>query len=353
MLVFKLCRPEAQSVAVVSTDIPGAAAGGIHPMTRDETGMWHFAAAQPLPAGEYGYNFSIDGTETFDPNGREWAQKWTGISAIATVEAGGQSASHWSADVPHGAISEIRYWSPALGIRRKAVVYTPPGYMNGDASYPVLYLVHGAGGSSTSWTDLGAANVIMDNLIAGGAALPMIVVMPDGHAPIRALGTMADTEDFGADLHDVLIPYIDSNFRTVADAPRRAMAGLSMGGRHTIYNGLTRSDHFRFIGIFSMGMGYESDAQGLRPDNGRLNDYLARYDAGLRRSAQELELVWFGMGTEDFLHFTAAPLNQMMDEYGIEHTYFESGGGHTWINWRDYLERFAPLLFRDRETGGQ
>ncbi len=347
------CKPEADSVALKG-DFPGMPMGvpnGV-PMVRDATGMWSLELPAAVPPGRYGYSLVIDGVETFDPRATGWSIGWTGISAIAEIEGDGSSPWRWDATVPHGAVSQISYWSEALGLRRTAKIYTPPGYMaGGDTRYPVLYLVHGAGGSPDSWTSQGAANLILDNLIAQGKAEPMIVVMPNGHVPLKTGDANVDTNDFGDDLHQALIPYVDSHFRTLADADHRAMAGLSMGGRHTIYNGLPRSDAFQAIGIFSMGIGYSFDANGLGPDDAQTRAYVEAKRDGLKQSGEDMGLVYFAMGKDDILHFTAAPLLGVMDEFGIDHIYNDSEGGHDWINWRDYLVDFAPRLFRnDGET---
>jgi enterochelin esterase family protein len=202
----------------------------------------------------------------------------------------------------------------------------------------VLYLVHGAGDSYESWTSVGHAHLILDNLIAEGKARPMIVVMPFGHTPDRPGANVLANTDFGDDLIKDLIPYVDGHFRTLADQPNRAMAGLSMGGSHTLRFGLTHPELFDHVGIFSMGLGLQG--------NNDVSAYESANDAALKQAAQELDLVYYAMGKDDFLYDTVAPTRAMLDKYGIDHVYNESGGGHTWINWRRYLADFAPRLFR-------
>jgi len=168
----------------------------------------------------------------------------------------------------------------------------------------------------------------------------MIVVMPFGHTPDRPGSDLLANTDFGDDLIKDLIPYVDANFRTKADQPDRAMAGLSMGGSHTLRFGLTHPELFDHIGIFSMGLG-------LGPQGGKdVTAYEAANDAALKRAAQDLDLVYYAMGKDDFLYGTVAPTRAMFARYGIHDVYNESGGGHTWINWRRYLADFAPRLFR-------
>jgi enterochelin esterase family protein len=214
--------------------------------------------------------------------------------------------------------------------------------MSGAERYPVLYLVHGAGDSYDSWTSVGHAHLILDNLIAEGKARPMIVVMPFGHTPDRPNanggGNILANTDFGDDLIEDLIPAIDGQFRTLADQENRAMAGLSMGGSHTLRFGLTHPELFDHIGIFSMGLGLQG--------NNDVAAYEAANAAALKRAAQDLDLAYYAMFKDDFLYGTVAPTRAMLTRHGIEHHYNESGGGHTWINWRRYLADFAPRLFR-------
>jgi enterochelin esterase family protein len=167
----------------------------------------------------------------------------------------------------------------------------------------------------------------------------MIIVMPAGHTPERsgAPGMLGNT-DFGDDLHKDLIPQIDASFRTLKAADRRAMAGLSMGGAHTIQFGLTHPEAFRYIGIFSMGLGMGGNEEDVKR-------YEQANAAALARSAKEMKLVYYAMGKDDFLYGTVAPTRAMLDRQKIRHVYNESGGGHTWINWRRYLEDLLPRLF--------
>jgi enterochelin esterase family protein len=216
--------------------------------------------------------------------------------------------------------------------------------MNGTAKYPVLYLVHGAGDSEEAWSRTGHANLILDNLIAAGKAKPMIVVMPNGHTPARpdANGDadILNNQDFGNDLLKDLLPYIESHFRTIASADARAMAGLSMGGVHTFNFGLTHPELFHSIGIFSSGLG-------IGPNGA---DAIAAYekanDAALKRGARDLDLVYYAIGSDDPFSGVLPATRAMFDKYGIEYSFHPSDGGHTWINWRRYLNEFAPLLFR-------
>jgi enterochelin esterase family protein len=211
--------------------------------------------------------------------------------------------------------------------------------MNGSDAYPVLYLVHGAGDSDDSWTSVGRANYILDNLIAGGKAKPMIIVMPAGHTPPREGADMLTNTDFGDDLIKDLMPFVEGHFRTINTADARAMAGLSMGGAHTINFGLPHPELFHAIGIFSMGLGMNDDLK-------QVETYRERNAAALKRAATDIKFVYYGMGKDDFLYGTVKPTRALLDQYGIKTIYNESTGGHTWINWRRYFYDFAPRLFR-------
>lgn len=287
-VTFRLCAPQAQRVKLISNDMDGVIQlgpqGGL-PMTRDDSGLWTVTTPVPVPADNYRYNFEVDGARVPDPLATTFSRERAGINSTVEIAGPAGAFQAWNPAVAHGVVSRVEYWSAPLGAKRGAYVYTPPGYMNGTERYPVLYLVHGAGDSADSWTEVGHANVILDNLLAAGDVQPMIIVMPFGHTPDRpaAVGApiLANT-DFGDDLHSALIPYIDSNFRTRADAAHRAMAGLSMGGAHTIRFGLTRPDVFSRVGVFSMGLG-------MGPTD--VADYTAANDAMLRRSAQDMQLV--------------------------------------------------------------
>lgn len=341
-VTFRLCAPDATTVQVASADLPGIVPFGTATpglaMTRGADGVWSVTTAKPVEADNYRYTFLVNGVVVPDPQSTTFSKERTGTRS--TFEMPGPAGAFQSYDraVPHGLVAVFEYWSTSLNMKRRAHVYLPPGYAKGSAKYPVLYLVHGAGDSDDSWTSTGHANYILDNLIAAGKAKPMIVVMPAGHTPDRPGANLLGNQDFGNDLLKDLIPAIDKGFRTDARPQSRAMAGLSMGGAHTIQFGLPHSDVFRYIGIFSMGLGMnnQDDIKRYEQQNG----------AALARSGKELKLVYYAMGKDDFLHGTAAPTRAMLDRAGIRHVYNESSGGHTWINWRRYLEDFAPRLFR-------
>lgn len=345
-VTFRLCAPAARDVLLTSTDIPSVIPMGFPQgtppgltMVKDATGLWAVTTPGPIPADTYRFAFRVDGVKTVDSLGKTFSEELKGVNSTFEVKGSEGAFQTWQANVPHGAVATIEYWSRSLGIKRRAHIYTPPGYTKGSSKYPVLYLVHGSGDSDDSWTSVGHANLILDNLFAAGGAVPMIVVMPDGHTPLREGVMTLDNPDFGKDLIEDLIPYVDANYRSDARPQARAMAGLSMGGSHTLRNGLTHPDLFRWIGVFSMGFG-------AGDDRGRVGEFSKANDAALKRSARELKLLYLAMGRDDFLHETVAPTRAMFDRYHIAHVYNESGGGHEWPNWRRYLADFAPRLFR-------
>jgi enterochelin esterase family protein len=345
-VTFRICAPEADEVRVTSADVADAIPTGFEPgtpsglaMTKDATGLWSVTTEKPVAPDTYRYAFRVHGVKVPNPQGTTYSEERVGTNSTFEVLGPEGEFQTWKTDVPHGVVSEIEYWSDTLGMKRRAHVYTPPGYMKGAGDYPVLYLIHGAGDSDDSWTSVGHANAILDNLIAAGKARPMIVVMPFGHTPERQGANMLANTDFGGDLIEDLIPHIDAQFRTIAAPEARAMAGLSMGGAHTIQFGLTNPALFSHVGIFSMGLGVGGNMDQIR-------QYEAANDAALNRAAEDMKLVYYAMGSDDFLYGTVVPTRALFDKYGIEHVYNESDGGHTWINWRRYLADFAPRLFR-------
>ncbi|MBK9253595.1 MAG: esterase [Proteobacteria bacterium] len=342
-VTFRLCAPEATVVHLASTDLPGIVPFGANTpglvMTRDAMGIWSVTTASPVAPDNYRYNFLVNGAVVPDPLATTFSKERAGTRSTFEMPGAAGAFQSYDRNVPHGLVSVFEYWSATLGIKRSAYVYLPPGYARNSKRYPVLYLVHGAGDSQDEWTSTGHAHYILDNLIAAGKAKPMIIVMPAGHTPDRPGANMLGNQDFGNDLHKDLIPAIDAAFRTEAKAPSRAMAGLSMGGAHTLQFGLPRPDVFRYVGVFSMGLGL-----------GGNQDDIKRYEqqnaAALARAAKEMKLVYYAMGKDDFLYATVAPTRAMLDRAGIGHLYNETGGGHTWINWRRYLDDLAPRLFR-------
>jgi enterochelin esterase-like enzyme len=249
--------------------------------------------------------------------------------------------------VPHGTVQSHVYKSKALGTDRKVVVYTPPNYETSTDRFPVLYLLHGAGSTETSWTERGRAHVILDNLIADGKLKPMVVVMPYGYAFARAAGARGDAaenktqrEGFTKDFIEDVIPMIDASFRVYGDREHRAIAGLSLGGAQSLAIGLSRTDLFSRVAGFSSAMGAANN-----PETGGVDFEKVLADA-VRLNSQ-LKLLWVGCGTEDTLFESNRDFSALLSKHKIEHTFRVTGGAHTFAVWQRYLNEVAPLLFED------
>ena len=340
-VTFRLCAPEATEVLVTSSDYAPAIPLGFGgppglAMTKDTSGLWSATTAAPFEAGTFRYNFRVNGARVPDPQATRFSHERVGTNSVLEVPGEEGAFQAYDPKIAHGVVSTVEYWSTTLNAKRRAHVYTPPGYMKGATRYPVLYLVHGAGDSDDSWTSVGHANYILDNLIAAGKAKPMIIVMPFGHTPDRPGTDMLTNTDFGNDLLKDVIPYVESNWRTIPGAANRAMAGLSMGGAHTLNFGITHPELFGYAGVFSMGL----------MDTTQLSRYEKANATALARGAKQFKLVYYAVGKDDFLYRSIAPTRALLAKYGIKDVYNESGGGHEWRNWRRYLADMAPRLFR-------
>jgi len=261
-------------------------------------------------------------------------------------------------NVPHGALAEVAYYSSALSKFRRMHVYTPPGYESGKGKYPVFYLLHGASDSDDSWSTVGRAGFIVDNLIAAGKAKPMIVVMPAGHTRNFGFGgpppsgTRPPADEFEQDFMKDILPTIERTYRVQADRKNRAIAGLSMGGGQTLNLFIPNQSMFAYVGVYSSGLfgAFPNRRPGSDPPapsaSGRLpweEQHLAELDnADLKKG---LKLLWFSTGKDDFLLQTTRSTVDLLKKHGFNVAYEESAGGHTWLNWRDYLIKFVPQLF--------
>jgi enterochelin esterase-like enzyme len=251
--------------------------------------------------------------------------------------------------VPHGVVSVVTYYSTVLEKFRRFHIYTPPGYEANQQKYPVLYLLHGANESDQSWSTVGRAGFILDNLIAERAAVPMIVVMPNGHVdqtpPNVAWGVptsdplplRGELVEFAKEFATELIPYVESHYRTIADRPHRAIAGLSMGGTQTLNLAFADLGRFSSVGIFSSGI-----LVGSVPNWEQ--DHLTVLDKPALKNG--LKMIWFKTGSQDPFIGNTKETVEMLKRHGFLVTFEESSGGHSWVNWRNYLHEFAPLLFR-------
>jgi enterochelin esterase family protein len=339
-VVFRLHAPKAESVGVFTTDIPGGF--GPRPMKKGDNGVWELTLG-PVDAGTYRYLFNVDGVLTADC--RNQAVSESNGNAWSVVHVPGSDFMD-TADVPHGAVARVYYRSSALGKDRRLHVYTPPGYEAGTDKYPVLYLLHGAGDSDDSWTSVGRANFILDNLIAAKKAKPMIVVMPCGHTgPFSFIMPSERPKDGGpvgnAKFEDEfvkdILPYVEKHYRVLADRPNRAIAGLSMGGAQTLNLAGSRPKDFGYVGVFSSGVVFDRAADWEKAHKDGLDDDEAK---------KGLKLLWFATGKEDFLLARTKESVELFKKHGYSPAFKESAGGHTWINWQQYLNEFAPQLFR-------
>jgi enterochelin esterase family protein len=334
-------------------------------MVRQADGVWR-VITEPLVPGLHYYTLTVDGVEMADPGSRSFFGGSKYASAVEVPEPG--STFYSIQDVPHGQVREIWYFSKVTGSWRHALVYAPAGYdQNTTERYPVLYLQHGGGEDETGWVRQGHANNILDNLIAGAKAKPMLVVMAYGYArragqPAPDLAgnrvgspefrkTMPDMmAAFEADMTEALIPFIDKTFRTIADRDHRAMAGLSMGGMQTFQVALNHLDVFSHIGGFSGAAGALTLGRDLDPKtdyNGVLADAAA--------FAKKVHVLWLGVGTAEpeRMRDGIRKLHTILTDAGIAHVYQESPGtDHEWQTWRRNLNDFAARLFRGRASVG-
>ena len=314
--------------------------GGTIDMTRGENNVWEVTI--PLPEPEiYTYNFVADGVSVNDPQ-NVMVQR-DGSRYLNMLLVDGERTENYKPAEKRGTVSHPWYDSKILGINRRLTVYTPYGYeANPKAKYPVLYLLHGAGGDEEAWSSMGRTAQILDNLIAKGLAKPMIVVMPNGNPNQQAAQTFglptteydwrdpANRNLYVQSLVEEIVPFIEKNYRTVAKKSHRAIAGLSMGGGHTIAASGMYPEAFDYICPLSMGA--------------KRTDELDAQLQGIKKAGYKL--YWLACGNTDFLFENANELDAALTANGLEHTYFVSEGGHVWANWRLYLNTFAPLLFK-------
>ncbi len=336
--LFRIEAPDAHHVQV---NLPQ----GHFELARGDDGFWT-ATTPPLEPGFHYYAFRVDGAMVFDPGSHAYygaGRHGSGIEVPSPDEA-----FYALTDVPHGDVRFRSYFSEITGQWRQCLVYTPPGYDTAlETRYPVLYLQHGSYEDETSWYYQGRAHLILDNLIAAGKAVPMLVVMDNCYAAYRDADP-ADRRSATAAFPDLvtteLIPMIDRDFRTVADRHHRAIAGLSMGGNMAFRVAVPHFDLFANIGSFSGTM------NGIRPDPLDRHTFADGAFADGAAFNEKIDVLWIGMGTRepDIFPKAIGAFRTMLDESGIDYVYVESEGTrHEWLTWRRALHDFAPRLFRN------
>jgi enterochelin esterase-like enzyme len=340
-ITFRILAPQADAVKLSGTDIPGNRQGA--EMSKDPNGVWEVTLG-PIESGAYRYNFNVDGVSVIDPRNPSTSESNSNTWSLVYIPG---SDFMDTKDVPHGAVAEVTYHSKSLNRFRRMHIYTPPGYESGKGKYPIFYLLHGAFDCDDSWATVGRAGFILDNLIATKKAVPIVIVMPAGHTgPFNFGQGLPKIDPFIEDfVHDVM-PYVEKNYRVYTDRKNRAIAGLSMGGGHTLTLLASHMEKFGYAGIFSSGVFELSGRRRRNSDSGPT--WQQRHAKVLNNSELKkgLELLWFATGKQDFLIETTRRTVDMLRKHGFRVFYKETEGGHTWINWRNYLNEFAPQLFR-------
>jgi enterochelin esterase family protein len=341
-VTFRILAPKAEAVQLASSgDIPGIGFGQAKALTKGTNGVWE-ATVGPLAPGAYRYGFNVDGVTVVDPRNPKTSESNENTWSLVQVPG-----ADWldTRDVPHGAVSEVTYWSSTLKRFRRLHVYTPPGYETGEGKYPIFYLLHGAFDSDHSWSSVGRAGFILDNLFAAGKAKPMVVVMPHGHTGPFRFG-MPLSGEFEPEFVTDIMPQMEKRYRVYTDRQHRAMAGLSMGGAHALNIGIPHLEQFGYLGVYSSGIfGIAGGMGGNQPQGPTFEEQHKAIldDAKLKEG---LKLFWFATGKDDFLVGTSRATVEMFKKHQFNVVYKETEGAHTWDNWRDYLREFVPQLFQ-------
>ena len=361
-VTFRLFAPNADVVQVTGDFLPTQKmevpqvgevdVPGIADLVKNDNGVWEFTTTAPLNPELYSYSFLVDGLRMMDPSNVYMIRDVATVTNVFLIDGKDSRAHYYKVnDVPHGTVSRVWYDSPTLEKKRRMTIYTPPGYEDSNESYPVFYLLHGAGGDEEAWIALGRTAQILDNLIAEGKAEPMIVVMTNGNAVQSAApGESAEgfvvpgmsasrmsRGDFILSFPDV-VNYVDNHYRTKADKQNRAIAGLSMGGFHSLHISKQYPDLFDYIGLFSAAINpmEETDSPVFQDTEGKLKIQFEKHP----------KLYWIAIGDKDFLYDANVEYRKLLDDNGYPYIYYETPDGHIWKNWRIYLTEFAPQLFK-------
>ena len=343
-VTFRLNAPKARAVQV-----SGDFAEGVANMVQNERGVWEYTT-EPLAPELYSYAFTMDGVKIADPANVYQIRDVASVTNYFIV-GGGQADLYLTHDVPHGSIHKDWYYSASEDFTRRLTVYTPAAY-DGKKRFPVLYLLHGIGGDEEAWMDLGRASQILDNLIAKGEAEPMIVVMTNGNIsqqaapgygpegfPVPSMGLPKTMEGSFEAAFPEVVKFIDGKYRTIAKKSGRAIAGLSMGGFHSMHISKEYPDMFNYVGLFSAALNVNGQQQG--------SPIYQNVDQKVdTQFAKGVKLYWIACGNTDFLIQNNRDFMKGLDARGHDYIYYETEGGHIWRNWRDYLSKFVPQIFK-------
>ena len=337
-VTFRLKAPEAKEVKITDGTILTALGRGREPLQllKGEDGIWSVTAG-PFKPDMYAYHFNVDGMQICDPSNTMAA--FTAMPPYSELIVHGDGPAYYDAkNVPHGNVTRHIYHSDVTNGEREMYVYTPPGY-DVSKKYPVLYLVGGSGELPSNWMYDGRANLILDNLLAEGKAVPMIIAIPNNQVIHRNHPKHVELtfDIFEKELRNHVIPLVDKSYSTIQNPKGRAISGLSMGGRHSMFIGFRSLDLFANFGILSAG---DVTAETT------LKDFLTDPNVN-----EKVDYLFVGQGTEEargFMGRRAVALHEALDNHNIDHEYYVGGhGGHDWSTWRHLLYyRFLPNLWK-------
>jgi len=339
-ILFRLRAPAAKQVFVKLE-------GTTIPMQKNKSGVWS-AASKKMEPDIYTYTFLVDSLSVVDPANALMRSSYNG-TGTSMILVPGTPAEKWeSRDTPHGAVTRQSFKSTVIGDTREFYVYTPPGYdARENKEYPVLYLLHGMGDDARGWIQTGAADVIMDNLVAEGKVVPMILVTTLGYGVAGAIADPKSFEQFTKSLTDEVIPLVEKKYRASSDASQRAIAGLSMGGAQAALAGLNHPELFKWIGAFSSAfIMYGISEIGSGQKFSSLDSVYAKtfpsLDSGINK---QINLLWLSCGKSDFLLGNNHDFMKWLSSKKINFQSKEPPGAHSWMVWRRNLIEFTPLLF--------
>ncbi len=346
-VTFRLKAANATKVEVVGDFLSKDEKAEMKKVNND---VWEYTTPKALAPELYSYSFMMDGIKISDPSNVFMSRDVVTISNLFMID-GKESELYKVQNVPHGSLSKVWYHSEKLNADRRITVYTPAGYETNGQKYPVLYLLHGMGGDEDSWSTLGRAAQILDNLIVQGKAKPMIVVMTNGNSDLQAawgesptgyvtptIELPKTTDGSFEEAFPEVVTFVDKAYRTIAKKESRAIAGLSMGGFHSMQISKEYPTLFNYIGLFSASARFKG-----RKDSHIYENCEAKIKT---QFAQKPALYWIAIGKDDFLYEENQKFRSFLDANGFQYTYVESEGGHIWRNWRNYLCQFLPLIFK-------